>query len=66
MRRKNGEMMKKVKAIEKFSDCWSGWEDERIIEAWEDESGRLWVEVPEWNSDWWRWVERKDLKKVEG
>ena len=58
-------MKKKVKAIEKFSDR-DGWERKRVINVWEDEEGRLWDQVPEWNSDWWRWVERKDLEKVEG
>ncbi len=57
--------MKQIKAIEEYCDR-DGWLAERIIDAWEDEEGKIWVERQEWNSDHWEWIERNDLRKVEG
>lgn len=57
--------MKQIKAIEEYCDR-DGWMAERIIDAWEDEEGKIWVERQEWNSDHWEWIRRNDLRKVEG
>lgn len=57
--------MKQIKAIEEYCDR-DGWLAERIIDAWEDEEGKIWVERQEWNSDHWEWIKRNDLRKVEG